>query len=49
LDQALASVPDVRPEVVERARNLVNLVQYPPAETMRKIARLLAMEIERNP
>jgi hypothetical protein len=43
IDQALASVPDSRPAEVERAKGLVNLVQYPPAETMRKIARLLAM------
>jgi hypothetical protein len=43
LDQALAELPDVRADVVERARALISSAPYPPAETLDKLARLLAL------
>lgn len=46
LDDALAALSDVRPEVVERAQGLVGHVNYPPLEVMQRIARLLAVSIE---
>jgi hypothetical protein len=47
LDEALSATPDVRTDVVDRARDLVKSPQYPPVETMKKIARLLAVEMDR--
>jgi hypothetical protein len=41
--QTLREVPDVRPEIVERARRLVGDPGYPPRETLQKIATLLAI------
>jgi ClpP class serine protease len=46
LDKALASTPDVRSDAVEEARDKVSLSDYPPAETIKKIATLLAKNIE---
>jgi hypothetical protein len=43
LEKALEQTSDVRSEVVERARELVGQVNYPPRETLRQIATLLAM------
>lgn len=37
LNAAMASQPEVRPEVVERARALAADPSYPPAEVIRKI------------
>jgi hypothetical protein len=48
LDQSLKSTPGVRPEVVARARELIVQPDYPPAETMRKIATLLAFNIDQG-
>ncbi len=46
LEAALAAAPDVRSEAVERARILVSSPEYPPQETMQKLARLLAIEFD---
>ncbi len=46
LDQAMNEAPDIRPEAVQRGKELIGSVQYPPVETMNKIARLLALEIK---
>jgi hypothetical protein len=48
LDQSLTTTPGVRPEVIARARELVAQPDYPPAETMRKIAALLAFNIDQS-
>jgi hypothetical protein len=45
LTQALDQVPDARPGQVERARQLVGSVKYPPDETLSRIATLLAMHL----
>jgi hypothetical protein len=42
LEEALADTPDVRPDQVNRARELFASVQYPPAELIRGVSRLLA-------
>ena len=46
LEQALTATPEVRSEAVERARNLIADVKYPPKETLNKIANLLAMNLD---
>ncbi len=43
---ALKSLPSARVEAVERARNLVSDVNYPPRETIQRISDLLAMHLE---
>lgn len=45
LEQSLRDAPQVRPEVVERAKSLVNDVKYPPAEVLDRIATLLAIHV----
>lgn len=40
--------PDVRADVVTKAKELVSETQWPPPETIRKIASLLAMEIPKD-
>jgi hypothetical protein len=45
LTEALAQLPDTRPEVVQRAREVVGTVMYPPSETLDRIAKLLAINI----
>src|SRR5204863_528389 len=45
VDGALKQVPDVRPEAVARATSLLNDVQYPPLQTIRAIAHLLALRL----
>jgi hypothetical protein len=49
LDRALQAAPDVRPEAVERAQRLIGDVEYPPRETIRRIAVLLAMHLDNEP
>lgn len=49
IEKALASLPDVRSEAVERARTLTSNVSYPPLETIRKISKLLAINIDSKP
>ncbi|MEW6158462.1 MAG: hypothetical protein AB1813_13600 [Verrucomicrobiota bacterium] len=45
LNAALKQTPAIRPGVVERARDLVGDVSYPPRETIRSIAELLALHL----
>lgn len=46
LDAALANTPDIRQGEVDRARELVNSPQYPPAAAIHSIARLLAIQMK---
>ncbi len=43
---ALRNAADVRPDEVERARSLIDTSIYPPEETIRKIANLMAMSVD---
>ncbi len=43
LNQSLGNAPDVRPEVVARAKALLGDVHYPPMETIQRIGELLAV------
>jgi hypothetical protein len=45
LNIALQSTPDVRPEVVSRAEDLVSSSSYPPREVIQRIANLLAANL----
>ena len=45
LNRALADTPDLRADQVERARLLIGNVNYPPAQTIRRIASLLASHL----
>ncbi|MBI5800014.1 MAG: hypothetical protein HZA92_04715 [Verrucomicrobia bacterium] len=49
LNRSLADTPGVRPGEVERARELIGNVSYPPAETIKRIASLLAVNIKDAP
>ncbi len=49
LDRSFAEMPEVRPEKVARARELIGQVTYPPRETIAKISDLLALDINTNP
>jgi len=46
LNEALQQAPNARAEQINRARKLVGEVDYPPRETMRSIAQLLAIGID---
>jgi hypothetical protein len=46
LDQALRATPVARPEAVARARELIGDVKYPPADTIKGIAALLALKVD---
>ncbi len=48
LNQALKSTPDVRPEAVLKAKGLVDDPHYPPAEAIRRIANLLAIDLTQS-
>lgn len=45
IDRALRDVPDKRVEMIERAQRLVGDPTYPPRETLRSLAHLLAMNL----
>ena len=45
LERALAATQEVRPEVVERARRLIEDTSYPPPEAINRIANLLGMKL----
>jgi len=45
LNDAMNSQPGSRVEAVERAKNLVADVHYPPRETIQRISNLLAMHL----
>lgn len=49
LNRALADTPEGRPGEVERARELIGDVTYPPPETIKRIASLLALHLEDEP
>ena len=46
IHRVLRDAADVRPEEVARARALVDDRYYPPDETIRRIANLMAMHID---
>jgi hypothetical protein len=48
LEEAYKGVPDVRQDVVSRARELVAQSTYPPPETIKRLANLLAMELSND-
>jgi hypothetical protein len=43
---ALDTLPSSRPEKIQRARELVNQVDYPPVKTIRQLSDLLAVKIQ---
>lgn len=45
LRSALDEIPEVRSEAVRRATELLGDVNYPPAETIRMISHLLAIQL----
>ncbi|HYG21643.1 MAG TPA: hypothetical protein VEH04_02590 [Verrucomicrobiae bacterium] len=45
LQAQLKAAPDVRPEVVEKAKMLVADLQYPPEQVLRSLAHLLALKL----
>lgn len=47
LNQAIQKLDEVRNEEIERALNLVGQVQWPPGDTIRRIANLLAAKMGR--
>jgi hypothetical protein len=46
LNRSLQELPDVRLEEVERAKKLVQDVNYPPPYAMLRLARLLAIHLD---
>ena len=48
LKQTVEATPAVRPDVVERARNYIGDVKYPPDEVIHSISVLLAMKLEKG-
>ena len=49
LESALARVPDVRDAETARTAKLLDIPNYPPPELIRKIARLMAENLEAPP
>ena len=47
LDQRLQDEPEVRADRVAHAKELVSGINYPPQETISKIANLLAMNLDK--
>ena len=48
LDDALRRLPEVRPEAVARARELVGSTNYPPRDILQSVAQLLAKEFRNS-
>jgi hypothetical protein len=48
LEEALNEQPDIRAGLVERARTLIADTNYPPQVAIRKIATLLAMNLQES-
>jgi hypothetical protein len=46
IQEALAALPESRPEVVEQGKGLVAQATYPPPETIKRISNLLAVKFE---
>ncbi len=49
LDQTLRAQPNTRQEAVSRAKGLIADASYPPPETIKRIANLLAMHFKDSP
>ena len=49
LNQSLQATPEVRRETVDRAQQLIGDVNYPPPQTIRRLAALLAMHLDQSP
>ena len=49
LHRALDATTDIRPEAVTRGRALAESEQYPPAQTLQRLARLFAIEFGTQP
>ena len=47
LEARLDQLPDVPPDVLETGRRLVGDPAYPPRETIKRIATLLAIEVQK--
>jgi hypothetical protein len=45
LDAALGAVPDVRPEAVDRAKQLINDPNYPSQDVIKKLSSFLAQNL----
>lgn len=48
LHSALQALPDIRESEVTRAKALVDQSNYPPMETIRRLANLLAIHLTRS-
>ena len=48
LEAALNRTPDVRPEAIDRARELINDPSYPSADTIKKLAGFFAAKLQSN-
>jgi hypothetical protein len=46
LNSSLENIPDTRAAAVQRARDLIGDVTYPPEETIRKLSLLLAIKLD---
>ncbi len=46
LEKALKETPDVRPDVIDRAKDLVANPNYPPPEVIKRISNLLAIHVQ---
>ena len=46
LEKGLNSLPDARPDAVDRARTLIATPGYPSADTVRKLAGFLAGQLQ---
>ena len=46
LERSLQATPEVRPQTIARAQQLIGDVAYPPPKTIRRIAALLAMHLD---
>ncbi len=45
LERSLKETPDVRSDVVDRAKDLVSSPNYPPPEVIKRISNLLAIHL----
>ncbi|MCF7668395.1 MAG: hypothetical protein K9N48_01300 [Verrucomicrobia bacterium] len=48
LEQSLRETPDVRPEMVQKAREVYGDPGYPPEEIVQRLSLLLASELDRS-
>ena len=48
LEKSMSDQEDTRAEEVQKAKALVNQNQWPPAETMRRLANLLAISMDQS-